>query len=88
MKRKKAAALEYNKGYTAPVVTAIGFGEIAEKILSIAKNNEIPVIENNKLADDLCKLEINDDIPFDLYEPIAEIIAFIYKVNDDLKKQD
>lgn len=86
MKRKKAAAVEYNKGYTAPVVTAIGFGEIAEKILSIAKDDDIPVIENNKLADELCKLDINEDIPLDLYKPVAEIIAFIYKVNADLKQ--
>ena len=86
MKRKKAAAIEYNKGYTAPVVKAIGFGEIAEKILSIAKDNEIPVIENSKLADELCRLDINENIPSDLYEPVAEIIAFIYKVNNDLKK--
>jgi flagellar biosynthesis protein len=85
MKRKKAAAVEYNKGYTAPVVTAIGFGEIADKILSIAKDNDIPVIENNMLAEELCKLNINEDIPLDLYKPVAEIIAFIYKVNADLK---
>lgn len=85
MKRKKAAAVEYNKGYTAPVVTAIGFGEIADKILSIAKDNDIPVIENNMLAEELCKLDINEDIPLDLYKPVAEIIAFIYKVNADLK---
>lgn len=85
MKRKKAAAVEYNKGYTAPVVTAIGFGEIAEKILNVAKDNDIPVIENNMLAEELCKLDINEDIPLDLYKPVAEIIAFIYKVNADLK---
>ncbi|MCX7885301.1 MAG: EscU/YscU/HrcU family type III secretion system export apparatus switch protein [Caloramator sp.] len=85
MKRKKAAALKYDKNYAVPKVTAIGFGQIAEKIIENAKNSNVPIIEDAKLANSLCSLSIDDYIPSELYETVAEIIAFIYSI-DDTKK--
>lgn len=82
MKRKKAAALKYDRNYSAPKVTAIGFGQIAEKIIEKAKESEIPIIHDEKLTNTLCSLSINDYIPSELYETVAEIIAFIYSIND------
>lgn len=82
MKRKKAAALKYDNKYTTPVVTAIGFGNIAEKIIDIAKCNEVPIVENKNLVDNLVEISIGQNIPAELYQPVAEIIAFIYSLNE------
>lgn len=81
MKRKKAAALKYDKNLNAPVVTAVGFGEIAEKIIAVANDSSIPVVEDSVLADNLTKLTIDQPIPAELYTAVAEIIAYIYSLN-------
>lgn len=83
MKRKKAAALRYDKNYSVPVVTAIGFGQIAENILKTAESNDIPVIENSDLVDSLSLIPLGESIPSELYEAVAEIIAFVYSLNDE-----
>jgi flagellar biosynthesis protein len=83
MKRKKAAALKYDKKYNVPVVTAVGFGQIAERIIKTANENYIPIVENSDLAESLSKLPLSQSIPSELYEVVAEIIAFIYKLNDE-----
>ncbi len=83
MKRKKAAALRYDKSYSSPVVTAVGFGQIAENILDNAKSNDIPIIENSDLVDSLSLIPIGQSIPSELYDAVAEIIAFVYSLNDE-----
>ncbi|TDT60912.1 EscU/YscU/HrcU family type III secretion system export apparatus switch protein [Fonticella tunisiensis] len=83
--KKKAAALRYEKGYIAPKVTAIGFGHIAEKIIEEANRNNVPVISNEKLAESLSSLTIDQEIPSELYEAVAAVIAYIYSVNDKAK---
>ncbi|SKA85209.1 flagellar biosynthesis protein [Caloramator quimbayensis] len=82
MKRKKAAALKYDKTSLAPKITAIGFGQIAEKIIEKANESNVPIINDEKLTNTLCSLSINDYIPSELYETVAEIIAYIYSIND------
>lgn len=82
MKRKKAVTLKYDKTYIAPKVTAKGFGEIAQKIIEAAKKSDIPIVKNDELVNSLCTLSIDDYIPLELYETVAEIIAFIYSLND------
>lgn len=79
--RKKAVALKYDKGYKAPIVTAIGFGEIAEKIINSAKESNVPIINNETLAEELSKVSIGQNVPVELYETVAEILAFIYNLN-------
>jgi flagellar biosynthesis protein len=83
MKRKKAAALKYNKAYGVPVVTAIGFGQVADKILQSASQNDVPIIENSELIETLSSVPVGQNIPPELYEAVAEIIAFIYRINDE-----
>ncbi len=73
----KAVALTYD-GKRAPVVSASGTSELAEEILRIAREHEVPIYENAELVDILARLEVGDEIPELLYRAIAEIIAFVY----------
>lgn len=82
MKRKKAAALKYDNVFSTPSVTAVGFGEIADKIIEEAEKNNVPIVENASLTENLTKLSIGQEIPFELYEAVAEIIAFIYSLDN------
>ena len=80
-KRKSAVALKYNKDNSAPIVVAKGRGHIAEKIIEIAKENKVEIYEDEDVADNLMKLEMGMEIPQELDEAVAEIIAYIYNLN-------
>ncbi len=83
---KIAAALRYDPGTDgAPRVTAKGRGILAEKILEIAANHDIPVKREPDLAKMLYLIDIDDEIPEQLYRAVAEILAFLYAVNDRLR---
>lgn len=82
MRRKKAAALKYDSVFSAPAVTAVGFGEIADKIIEEAERNNVPIVENASLTENLTKLSIGQEIPAELFEAVAEIIAFIYSLDN------
>jgi flagellar biosynthetic protein FliR/FlhB len=78
-----AIALKYEEGgnMEAPKVVAKGADYIALKIKNIAKENEVPVIENKPLARIMYeRVEIDDDIPQDLYQGVAEILAVVMKL--------
>lgn len=75
--KKKAAALRYEENLTAPVVTASGIGFIADKIIEKAEENEVPIVYNKELTDLLCNVNVGEDIPSDLYEAVAHIIAYV-----------
>lgn len=75
--KKKAAALRYEENLTAPVVTASGMGFIADKIIEKAEENEVPIVYNKELTDLLCNVDVGENIPADLYEAIAHIIAYV-----------
>ena len=76
-KQKIAVALEYNPGEQAPKIIATGKGHIAENIIEKAKEVDVPVYEDKKLANTLSKLEIGDMIPPELYTVVAEILVFV-----------
>ena len=77
-KPKQAIALAYDPNEDgAPRVIASGKGQHAEKIIDAAKEKDIPVHEDSKLADTLSKLEIGEMIPPELYEVVAEILVFV-----------
>ena len=76
-KVKQAIALEYNPSEDAPKVIASGRGIIAEKIIERAKESDVPIHRDDKLADTLSRLEIGDMIPPELYEVVAEILIFV-----------
>ena len=79
-KRKKptqAIALSYDPNEDAPKVIASGTGALAERIIEKAKEVDVPIHRDDKLADTLSKLEIGDMIPPELYEVVAEILVFV-----------
>ncbi len=76
-KRKQAIALEYNPDEAAPKVIATGTGQLAERIIEKAKEADVPIHRDDKLADTLSRLEIGDAIPPELYEVVAEILVFV-----------
>ena len=80
----KAAALQYD-GSGVPRVTAKGSGLIAEEIVARAAQSGVPVQENPALAQLLTALELGTDIPPELYGAVAEIIAWVYKMDRGLK---
>lgn len=83
-KPKSAVALKYDmQAGGVPTVVAKGKGDIAEKIVELAEENQVHIHENPELLEVLIRLEIGDEIPEALYRAIAEVIAFTY----DLKKQ-
>ncbi|MFR1710246.1 MAG: EscU/YscU/HrcU family type III secretion system export apparatus switch protein [Clostridium sp.] len=84
-KRKKAAALKYEYGQNAPKVTAAGMGNVAEKILQEAEKSEVPIVYNEELADMLTKVDIDSEIPHELYEVVAKVIAYIMEVDNKCK---
>ncbi len=76
-KVKTAVALSYELGDQAPRVVASGRGKIAEKIIEKAKESDVAVHEDSKLAETLSGLEIGEMIPPELYEVVAEILVFV-----------
>ncbi|MBU5591408.1 EscU/YscU/HrcU family type III secretion system export apparatus switch protein [Clostridium sp. MSJ-4] len=80
-KRRKAAAIKYESSYDAPVVTARGMGQIADKILEKAEENDVPVVYNKELADLLNNVDVGDYVPSELYEAVAEIIAYVADID-------
>ncbi|HEU5138543.1 MAG TPA: EscU/YscU/HrcU family type III secretion system export apparatus switch protein [Bacillales bacterium] len=81
-KRKQAVALTYEQEKRdAPYVSAKGEGELAEKIIRLAKEHEIPIQEDQSLVSLLAQLNLNDAIPPDLYQVVAEVFAFIYRLD-------
>lgn len=74
---KQAIALEYNPAEDAPRVIASGRGILAEKIIEKAKDSDVPIHRDDKLAGTLSRLEIGDMIPPELYEVVAEILIFV-----------
>ena len=76
---RQAIALTYD-GQQAPTLTAKGDDELAEAILAIAREHEVPIYENAELVRLLARMELGDRIPEALYLTIAEIIAFAWQL--------
>ncbi len=78
----RAVALSYDQDRDqAPVVVAKGQGLIAERIKALAAEHNIPVQENQVLIKYLMALQIYEEIPPELYQVVAEILAFIYRID-------
>jgi flagellar biosynthesis protein len=75
----KAVALFYD-GKQAPTVTATGTGELADEIIAIAQQHDVPLCDNPALVDLLVTLELGESIPETLYIAVAHIIAFAYEL--------
>ncbi len=84
--RKRAVALHYEAGQDrAPRVTAKGAGQVAEKIIELARGEDIPISEDPDLVSALIQLDFYEEVPPELYRAVAEILAFAYRVNQKLK---
>jgi flagellar biosynthesis protein len=78
---KTAIALEYNPDEdNAPRVIASGKGEIADKILQLAQENQIPIREDPVLAQALSLVDLEDEIPAELYAVVAEVLGWVYRL--------
>lgn len=80
-KIKKAAAIKYNAADEAPKIIAKGAGIVADKILEAAQENEVPVYKDEKLAEELSKMDLGDFIPPELYQVVAEIMVFVSDID-------
>lgn len=78
---RRAVALQYGPGQSAPVIVASGMGNMAEKIVEVATDSGVPVYEDNSLATVLSQMELGREIPEELYEAIVEI--YVYFLNFD-----
>jgi flagellar biosynthesis protein len=84
-KSPKAVALKYDgKKDKAPRVIAKGRGNIAEKIIDVAKEHNVPLYEDKNLIQVLEALDLETNIPPELYRAVAEVLAFIYRLNGKL----
>ncbi|MCL2669137.1 MAG: EscU/YscU/HrcU family type III secretion system export apparatus switch protein [Syntrophaceae bacterium] len=81
-----AAALRYDTAKdAAPKVVAKGRGAIAERILALAAEHGIPVKSDPALVQILSKLNLDEQIPVELYKAVAELLAFVYSANNSYR---
>ncbi len=86
--KQQAIALRYEQEKNiAPKVVAKGSGYIAEKIIESAKQHSIPVYQNKTLVSMLMAIELDREIPPELYQAVAEILAYIYRIDDRVGKR-
>ncbi|MEC0231590.1 EscU/YscU/HrcU family type III secretion system export apparatus switch protein [Paenibacillus alba] len=83
---KKAVALRYSpEMQKAPTLIAKGKGHMAEAILQKAKENGIPIQEDSSLVEVLSKLDLDQEIPPELYQLVAEVLSFIYRSDNRMR---
>lgn len=78
--RRTAVALRYD-GKGAPRVTASGHGLVAERIVELAREHEVPYQQNTELAQLLAQVALGEEIPHALYVAVAEVLAFAYTLS-------
>lgn len=84
---KSAVSLRYNSSLdTAPRVTAKGKGLVADKIISLAHEHNIPVQQDPDLVEVLSQVDVDQEIPPAVYQVVAELLAFVYQMNKDYPK--
>ena len=80
---QKAAALKYDKtSGKAPKVTAKGKGKTASNIIKIAQENGVPIKKDEDLVEMLSAIEIDKEIPPEMYKAVAEVFSYIYKITN------
>ena len=79
-----AVALKYDPG-SAPRVVASGRGHMAEKIIDVAREHDVPLETNPVLAEALSTLELEEEIPEQLYRAVAQILGFILRASGHLR---
>lgn len=83
-KQPKAVALSYESSQNiAPRVVATGKGKVAERIIEKAKEHHVPIQKDPSLVELLSQLEMNEVIPEQLYSAVAEVLAFVYRADQE-----
>lgn len=81
-RRLQAAAMQYDQDrHEAPVIVAKGSSAVAERIIAMAEKHDIPLQRDPELLQILMKLEINQEIPENVFHAVAEVLAMVYKAN-------
>lgn len=81
-KQKTAVALSYNPDEAAPKIVASGRGFLADKIIKKAEESQVPLHQDDRLANTLSRLEIGEFIPPELYEIVAEVLVYVDRVDN------
>jgi flagellar biosynthesis protein len=82
---RKAAALRYAAHKEdAPRVVAKGRGKTAERIIALAQEHQVPLVEDRQLIQMLEALDVDTEIPAALYQAVAEVLVFVYRLNQRL----
>lgn len=85
-KHKQAVALRYApEQQEAPVLVAKGKGQVAKKIMEKAREHGVPIQEDASLVEVLSKLDLDQAIPPELYQLVAEVLSFIYRTDQKAK---
>ena len=85
-KLKSVVALKYRSDAdAAPKVTAKGEGLVAERIIELAKENQVPIKEDPDLVQILSQVDINKEIPPSVFKVVAELLGFVYRLNNKYK---
>jgi len=85
--QKLAAVLKYDaEKDQAPRLAAKGRGMVAEKIIELALKHDIPIKKDPALVQILSKLDIDETIPQELYQVVAEVLAFVYRMNEERRE--
>lgn len=84
--KRKAVALKYDPAKDkAPIVAAKGQGELAERIIELAQEHKVPIQEDASLIEVLSKLDIDQEIPPELFVIVAEILSFVYRADREAR---
>ena len=86
-KIKKAVALQHNREkFRAPHVLAKGQGHIAKNIIKVAQLHKLPIKKDEDLVELLSKVELDQEVPENLYKAVAELFSFVYKITKEIEK--
>ncbi len=81
--QKQAVALRYEPTKDrAPRITGKGRGHLAEKILELAGQHNIPIRQDKNLLQILSRLDLHQEVPIEVYKAVAEILAFVYRLSN------
>lgn len=83
-----AVALQYSEENIAPKVVAKGKGYVAANIINAAKQNSVPIYQNKTLAGMLMAVDLDREIPPDLYTAVAEVLAYVYRMDQSAKRKN
>lgn len=79
----QSAALSYS-GEGAPILVAKGENAIADRIVELAAQNDVPIVQDGQLTELLCQVPLGDEVPPALYVAVAEVLAYVYRLSEQI----